>query len=77
MYGAFLRAPLYAGGAVLIGGLLEFIIPFILPLLGPEDAMLYRSFDAIAEYGLLVMLAAVAAGVLARAVVERNAGGVR
>ena len=77
MYGVLLRAPLYAGAAVLIGGVLEFIMPFILPFLGPQDAMLYRSFDAIAEYGLLIMLAAVAAGVLARAVVESNVGGVR
>ena len=77
MFGAILRSAPTAAGAVLLGAVLQFILSRVLPYLGPESGMLYRSFNAIAEHGLLIMLVAVAAGLLARAVVESNAAGVR
>ena len=74
MFGAYARAALTIPVAVLMGGLLEFVIPFFLPLLGSEDSLLYSSFDFLAGYGVFIMLVAVGAGVLARAYVESTPG---
>lgn len=76
MLGRYFRAGLTIGVAVLAAGILEFIIPFFLPYQGPETSMLYRSFDFLAENALFLMLLAIGAGVLARAVVESGPGGV-
>jgi len=59
---------------VLCGAILQFIVPVFLPYQGPETSLLYRSFDALSENAVFIMLIAVAAGVLARAVVESDAG---
>ncbi|CAI49743.1 uncharacterized protein NP_7028A (plasmid) [Natronomonas pharaonis DSM 2160] len=75
MFGAFIRAVLSAGAAVLIAAILSFILGFFLPFLGPEDELLYRSFAAVAEHNLLVMMLAVCAALVARAVVEARPGG--
>ena len=74
MFGAYARAALAIPIAILFGGLVEFIVPFFLPLMGPETGMLYRSFDFLTEYGLFIMLVAIGAGVLARAYVESTPG---
>jgi len=74
MFGRYLRAPLTIGVSVLSAAILNFIVPFLLPYQGPEDGMLYQAFAAVANNGLLLMLVAVAAGVLAAAVKESNAG---
>ena len=74
MFGAYIRAAITIGVAVLSGAILQFLVPFFLPFLGPEGSMLYRSFDGIAENALFIMLVAVGAALLARAVVESNAG---
>lgn len=68
MFGPYIRAALTIGVAVLAAAILQFIVPFFLPYLGPTDSMLYQSFSAVSANGLLIMLAAVAAGVLAAAV---------
>jgi len=77
MFGAYIRAGITAAAALLCGALLQFIVPFLLPYQGPEDGLLYQSFAAVAENGVFIMLIAVAAGLLARSVVESRAGGVR
>jgi hypothetical protein len=74
MIGAYARAALAVPIAVLLGGILEYALPFFLPLMGSEQTMLYRSFDFLTEYGIFVMLLAVGAGVLARAYVESTPG---
>lgn len=74
MYGAFARAALGVPIAVLVGAIIQFIVPYLLPYQGPETSFLYRLFDALAENAILLMLAALAAAVLARSVVESNAG---
>ena len=74
MFSAYIRAALSIGAAVLVGGLLEFIVPFMLPYQGAEGDLLYDVFAATADHGLLVMVIAVAVGLLARATVE--SGGV-
>jgi hypothetical protein len=70
MFGNYVESALTIGVAVLSAAILQFIIPYLLPFQGPSDSMLYRAFDGIAENALLIMLVAIAAGVLARAVVE-------
>jgi hypothetical protein len=70
MFGAYVQAALTIGVAVLSAAVLQFAIPFLLPYQGPQDSMLFNAFSAISEYALLIMLAAIAAGVLARSVVE-------
>ena len=70
MFGAYLRAALTIGVAVLSAAVLQFAIPFLLPYQGPPDSMLYNAFATVGENALLIMLAAIAAGVLARSVVE-------
>ena len=44
------------------------------PFVGPEEGLLYRSFDWLGTNALLIMLVAVAAGVLAGAAAESNPG---
>jgi len=75
MFGAYARAALAIPLAVLVDGILDFIGPAFLPLLGSEGAPLYEGFSALIENSLLIMLVAIAAGVLARAVVESNPRG--
>jgi len=70
MFGAYVRAALTIGVAVLSAAVLQFAIPFLLPYQGPPDSMLYNAFATVGENALLIMLAAIAAGVLARSVVE-------
>ena len=70
MFGAYLRAALTIGVAVLSAAILQFIVPFFLPYQGAESSMLYNAFSTISDNALLLMLAGIAAGVLARSVVE-------
>ena len=74
MFGAYGRAALEIPIAVLMGGILEFVLPFFLPLMGSEETMLYRSFEFLTQYGMFLMIVAVGAGVLARAYVESTPG---
>lgn len=74
MFGAYLRAGITIGIAVLSGSILQFIVPFFLEFQGAEDSLLYRSFEALAENAIFIMLIAVAAGLLARSVVESGPG---
>jgi hypothetical protein len=82
MFGAYLRAGLTIGVAVLSAAVLQFIVPYLLPFVGAtgveesNQTMLYSTFAAIADNALLIMLAAIAAGVLTRAVVESGPGGI-
>jgi len=43
MFGAYARAALAVPIAVLVGGIVEYALPFFLPLLGSESTMLYRT----------------------------------
>jgi len=72
MFGAYIRAAITIGVAVLSAAILQFLVPFFLPFLGPETSLLYRSFNGIAENALLIMLVAVGAALIARAVVESS-----
>jgi len=74
MFGIYLRSPLTAGYAVLVASVLQFVVNPMLPMVGAEGSMLYRTFDALTEYALLIMLVAVGAAVIARAVTESSAG---
>jgi len=74
MFGGYIRAVLGIGAAVLVASLLSFIALFFLPFLGPPDAMLHRSIKGIVDNALFIMLIAIGAAVIARAVVESNAG---
>ena len=77
MFGRYGRAGLTIPVAVLMGGFLEFVLPFFLPLMGAEDGMLYQSFDFLSQYGVFIMLLAIGAGVLAGAYTESTPRGVR
>ena len=74
MFGRYVRGALTIVVAVFSAALLEYLTPFFLPLVGPEESLLYRSFDWLGGNALLIMLVAVAAGVLARAAAESNPG---
>ena len=73
MFGAYLRGALTIGVAVLSAAVLQFVVPYLLPYQGPEDSMLYTAFSGLAENALIIMLIAVGAGVIARAVTESGA----
>lgn len=75
MFGAYIRAGITIAIAVLSAALLQFIVPFLLPYQGPEESLLYQSFSALAENALVIMIVAIGAAVLARAVVESRMGG--
>jgi len=70
MFGAYLRASLTIAFAVLASAVLQFLIDPLLGFLGPQSSLLYRSFAGLAENALIIMLLAVGAGVVARAVAE-------
>lgn len=74
MFGAYIRAGVTVGIAVLSAAILRFIVPYFLVYQGPSDSLLYKSFEGISENALFIMLAAIGAGLLARAVVESNMG---
>lgn len=81
MYGAYVRAATTVGASVLMAAILRFVMPYLLPIVAApgveqtDQTMLYRSLAAVTNNVLLIMLAAIAAGVLARAVVESNLRG--
>jgi len=81
MFGAYARAAVTIGVAVLSAAILRFVMPYLLPLVAEtgveqtDQTMLYRALAAVTGNALLIMLAAIAAGVLARAVVESNLRG--
>lgn len=75
MFGAVARAALAVLGAALLAAVLQYIAGFMLPFLGPQDELLYQSFNAIAENSLTVMLVAVLAGLVAAAAVEASPRG--
>jgi hypothetical protein len=70
MFGAYLRAALTIAFAVLASAVLQFLIDPLLGFLGPQNSLLYRSFSGLAENALIIMLLAIGAGVIARAVAE-------
>jgi hypothetical protein len=74
MFGAYIRAVLTIGVAVLAAAILDVVGGFLLPYQGTSDNLLYRSFAGVIDNALFIMLLAIGAAVLARAVVESNAG---
>jgi len=74
MFGAYIRATLTVGIAVLVAAIVKFIVPFFLPFLGPEDSLLYQSFNGIAENAIFIMLLGIGAALIARAVAESSSG---
>lgn len=77
MFSTYLRAGINIGFAVLLAAILGFVLQFFIPMMGPEDGLLRATFAALNEWMLFLMIAAVLAAILARAVVEGSAGGVR
>ena len=77
MYGAYIRGGITAAIVTVIGAVLRFILPYLLPYLGPEDELLYQTFSALGENVIFLGLIAVGAGIMAAAVAESNAGGIR
>jgi len=73
MYGAYIRGGATAAFAVLAAAVLQFVVNPLLEFQGPESSLLYRSFNGLAENALIIMLIAVGATVVARAVVESGA----
>jgi len=76
MYGAYIRAGISAGAVTLLGAVLNFILPYLLPLLGPQDELLYQTFNTLGNNVVILGLDAVAAGVMAAATAESSVGGV-
>lgn len=76
MFGAVARAALAVLVAALFAAVLQFIAGFFLPFLGPESGLLYRSFDAIAQHSLTIMLVAILGGLIAAAAAEASPGGI-
>ena len=74
MFSAYLRAAINAGVAVLLAAILTFLLPFFMPYLGPEEGLMYRTFDALGEWVLFLMLLAIMMGLIARSVVEAGVG---
>jgi hypothetical protein len=76
MYGAYIRGGITAVGVTVVGALLNFILPYITPYLGPKNELIYQSFDALGNNMILLGLVAVGAGILAAAVTESNSRGI-
>jgi len=76
MYGAYIRAGISAGAVTVLGAVPNFILPYLLPLLGPENEILYQTFNTLGNNVVLLGLLAVGAGVSAAATAESNARGI-
>ena len=74
MFGVYIRAAITIGIAVVSALILQFIVPFLLPYQGPEDGLMYQSFDTLADNALFIMLLAVAAAVMAGAIRQSGRG---
>lgn len=75
MFSAYVRGALNVGAAVLVGAILQFIVPYLLPYQGDSDSLLYSSFEAISENAILIMLVAVGFTLIVQASIERNPRG--
>lgn len=76
MFGSYLRAALTVPIAIVAAGIIQFATPFFLPYMGPQESLLYRSFDFLGGNALLIMLLAIGAGVMARAYLESGPRGI-
>ena len=76
MFSEYFRAGVNIAFAVLLAAILGFILQFFIPMMGPEDGLLRSTFEALDTWMLFLMITAVLAAVLTRALVERNIGGV-
>ena len=74
MWGAVLRSAIVSAVAALLAAVLSYILARMLPLMGPSDGLLYRSFASISDNALAVMVFAVLAGLIGRAIVESAPG---
>ena len=74
MFGAYLRATITVGIAVLSASILTMMLNFFLPLIGDEGGYLYDIFAGVSDYALFIMLLGIAAGIIARSVFESDAG---
>lgn len=74
MFAAYLRAAVAVLVAALLAAVLSFMLPYFIDLMGPEDSLMVRSFEAIADNALLLMLAGIALFLIVRAVVESSMG---
>ena len=74
MFGRYARAGLFALAAVLIAGIISWVIPKLLDVMlaggASESDMLIQSFQAIEQNSLFLMLAAILVGLIAGAVTE-------
>lgn len=74
MFGAYIRAALTIGVAVLAAAILETVSGFLLPHVGPEGGYLHNAFSGIVDNALFIMLLGIAAAIVARAVAESQSG---
>jgi len=77
MFGAYIRGGITACAVVLVGSILNLFLPYVLPLLGPQDEILYQTFNSLGNNVVLIGLIAVGAGIMAAATAESNAGRIR
>ena len=75
MLGAVVRNAGAAVGGAFLGALLSRGLAYFLPLMGPTNGLLYRSFAGIGDNALLVMLLSAGIALFARATVEGGVGG--
>lgn len=77
MFSRYLRGAVNLVFAVLLAAILGFVLQFFMPMMGPEDELLYQTFAALDSWMLFLMVGAVLAAILAGALVEGNVGGAR
>jgi len=77
VFSSYLRGAVNLVFAVLLAAILSFVLAFFIPMMGPEDSLLRGTFEALDSWMLFLMVGAVLASILARALVEGNVGGAR
>jgi hypothetical protein len=77
MLPTYFRAGINLAFAVLLAAILGFVLKYFIPLMGPPDSLLRSSFAALETWILFLMIVAILAGVLVRAVIQGSLGGVR
>ena len=77
MFASYMRAAVNLAFAVLLAAILGFVLQFFIPMMGPEETLLRRSFESLHTWMLFLMIAAVLASVLFRSVIEGRLAEVR
>lgn len=77
MFGKIVRSAPVAVIGALVAALLSFVLAPMMKFMGPESGLIHRSFAAIDEHALFIILLSIVLSLIARAALEASPRAVR